>query len=1228
MDVGRPVGQRLGTPMNGPKIVGPRSWLGRVAGPRVEQAQAEPLQARGAAAVPEAPRAAVPARQAALLARAGVPEKVAKLHGEALGGVVGDVVALSEPGSRMEPFRANTYRRGLESFYKILGAQLELVPPARQKGVAEAQVKAIRALAARVGHGPALVPALGAVIGALDHGVRLMRQGRLEVKPKDLEAAAAEASARIVELLDALAGRAGLGTALELFHQLGEQVERASAELSPARRAELGRAVVRFLGEAAPLSGFDLEVAGRISSAATDAIRRGGDPVLALDAARAELRAERPAEALPVAPAAALAEPQLAAWQGLRDAANRALEASPTAPASLRAAAQAFTTAAEAWAQGAADPGARESLGHLATVVARLAETPAAELALSALGHQGASLAFSPEARPALARAAKAKDLTGAAAALAQAASLAHGGAAPDVAPLGKLPPALAAQVVLSALPVLPRAPERASELLAETAQVAASGVLERPAEALPAFASGWATAIGGAVARLGEGALARSVARAVAQHLPDEGGLAEKVAGMAQLVRAHLPKLELEAVLEGTRGRPGLVQLVDPAARHARPAEEMLEPLLLAAAPALQGDARRQAEIGRLAFGLADDLAGMAGDPGPLLRRLLEDWTAAVKDPARLAGEPGARGERGRAGDSALAVRAKGEASVLGFLEAHPGLPRDLALTAGLHLDGERFAWVERRLSARGGGHNAARELRDFGCGAVELGRLDLIDAARSSPSPAKAISAVIREVSKAFRAGQLGGLDVDGFAKGLVEGRDPVEELDGARVAAQFGALDLAELTGGRLDPKGVADIMACSQVVGMMLQQFVDGFRPPMDTEIKYGELRPALLDVLKNVASGNWPAPKYENEAGVRMMSRLQPHQRPVWRQEMVTPLAAPAAAPAGPELTEVVNLLRGLRAALPEVVRFDFPGLEVGFDAASLERCRERRGALLGELRASEKGSAEHRALGAQLGPLADAIAILELHQAMEKAFAGGGEILGVLKAPLTAALRPLARVAGPAVEEVVRSGIEAAGQTQAPSAKRGSYALDEDNLPALITSHKSGCLSAGWGARLWGVPAAAADANIRMLRVMKDDQQRWRTFLRFVPVKLEGYEGPMLWVENPVADGGGDTAERRLLYRHAIAKARAMGVPVGSGADYDPGIDDLRDEAVAQGLTVKSGVRVTFSFEEGNTPVQHSDSILSTTQGSNVNNHGRIRDFRGDQEFWVREKQVRHVVMP
>ena len=198
----------------------------------------------------------------------------------------------------------------------------------------------------------------------------------------------------------------------------------------------------------------------------------------------------------------------------------------------------------------------------------------------------------------------------------------------------------------------------------------------------------------------------------------------------------------------------------------------------------------------------------------------------------------------------------------------------------------------------------------------------------------------------------------------------------------------------------------------------------------------------------------------------------------------------------------------------------------------------------------------------------------------------------------------------------------------APRRREGSYAADEDTLPALITSHQSGCLSAGWGVRIWGLPGAAADANIRMLRVYRDDKQVWRTFLKFFPVKFEGYEGPALWVENPVADGGGNAQERALLYRHALEKAQKMGIPVMCGADYDPGYDDLFQVARSLGRDVKSNLPVTLYFEQGNTPLQHSDGVLSTGQGNNTNKHGRIRDFRGDNEFWERDKQMRIVVMP
>jgi hypothetical protein len=1192
-----------------------RGFIDRAAQARIQAREAAPAaKAQGGLQVGLGPRAGAGQAAVAPLVAAQVPEKLAQRYAPELAAASKDLAALAAVGQRLEGHHAKQFGRVLEGVYKLLGRALDAAPEGERAALVQASLPALRGLVEAVGPTELLGPVMTGLSGLVDHGLRLEGRARLAPTPEERRQTFSAAAEGMQALLQRYAGRDGLAVAATCLPVLAEHAERATPDLTPKGRVALWDAAIALLSAAPPQEGLDLALAAQLTRRVADAIKGGASGLEALVRARDGyveahavplpdgLRAR--VEAQPAGPARTAAAALLGRLEAL-------VAASPASGAALAPGAEALLAAAEAQLQAPHGPAA---VTALAAVVGRLAGSPAAQAGLQVLAAH-AEVLLAPGREAALAAAAKARS----------GADLADGllalmadrvGAAPQGALRG-LDDARALLVAFTAVE------QGAVPHLAAVA-LRAAAPLDRPARTLAAFATRYGQAAAALAPRLGERPeLASAVARAV-EGSPEPG---PRVAAMAQqlaLVAETMPKVRLDEVLVGAGGRPGLATLTEPGRTRFSPAEDFLEPLLREAGPKLGGDAGKQLEVTRLAIGLADVMSGIAGNANPLFSRVRKDLAAALDEPHRLAGGP--------AGGGVLAVRAgQGAPTLSGAFARLDALPPELVLTAALHLDPKQQAWLQETLSKRVG-LNEARQLRDTVCAAVETGNLGLIDALRTTKSSGKAVSAVTREVAMQFRAGKLAEVNFAALEAGLRAGQDPVAQQEGARLAAQLQGLDLAALTEGKLDPKGVADVMACGQIVGMMLSQFVDGYQPPMDTQIKYGELRPALLDVLKNVASGHWPAPKYEGEVNSRIMGRLSPKAQAVWRETGLTSAQPPAAdAVVDAQLAEALTLLKGVAKLLPDAVRLSAPGLALTWDQASYDAVRAKQADLLNAFRGAEKGSPAHREASRALGPTRAAAAALELHLALARALApeaeGPREVVTRLTATLEATKGALRKVASPELVRVLDE-VQDAARGIAPKKREGTYAADEDTLPALITSHQSGCLSAGWGVRIWGLPGAAADANIKMLRVYRGDKQVWRTFLKFFPVKFEGYEGPALWVENPVADGGGDARERALLYKHALEKGQQMGLPVMCGADYDPGYDDLAQLARGMGREVKSGIPVKLFFEQGNTPVQHSDGVLSTTQGSNVNNHGRIRDFRGENEFWERDKTMRTVVMP
>jgi hypothetical protein len=259
------------------------------------------------------------------------------------------------------------------------------------------------------------------------------------------------------------------------------------------------------------------------------------------------------------------------------------------------------------------------------------------------------------------------------------------------------------------------------------------------------------------------------------------------------------------------------------------------------------------------------------------------------------------------------------------------------------------------------------------------------------------------------------------------------------------------------------------------------------------------------------------------------------------------------------------------------------------------------------------------------------LSLLELQQALE-ATIGAGEthpaaIMLRVRPALLSAAGVLAKRGGEGFRDTVDQILFATQDLKA-TPRQGRHAIDEDSFVALATSHTSGCLSPHWSngdpGRQWGLAGAIADANVRMLRVMEGDQQRYRGFIKFFPVTFRGYEGPMMWLDPPKNDGGGTPEDEALWYRAALNKAQAMGIPVAIGKNaldpngYNP--NRLAEAGAALGLTVREGETVRVYADEGNSGVMHSDNLM--------NGFGNIRGNRGENPTWNFDAATHCVVMP
>lgn len=1143
-------------------------FVGRLAALR--QAQGPAGRDKGAA--PGAgPAPAAAGKLGAPLAEAGLDDKLIRRFGKDLRGAVGGLGKLAAAERGLEAWQARSYGRVLKQSHKVLGALLGALPAEQRADGARITAEAWGRLAARPDLGGRLPFALSAASGLVDSAVRMEARRKLDFTPEQLAAVADGATAEVEALLEDAAGRDGLTTMLNVLPRLVEELELAADGLDAEARAALVRDVRIFMQDTLPRSGLTLADASDLARAVSVHARKGAqDPKDVLEAAKADFLAARQ-EGLQAAKGG-LAEAPDPAVAPLVEALRAALDENPAGPSSLFEAAPRLNGVfAQMLAQAGQEPNRRNALEQIAAFLHRSASTPSAESALRFVEKYGAQLAARPELAVALGEAAGAGDDAASAKAVLSAVHAVFNRpvGAPwqeAVANLDDLAPAEACKVAFAAASVADRT-HSDGDLLAALAQQVRAGAGASAAD-LARFAARWAQAAPHVAQNAQRGAtLAAVVAEAQGEQI-DTNRVRNAVA-MAQQVAANLPGLDAAALIRpGADGSDGIWALADAQGGWATQPSYILQQLLRGLNGAPGGSPE---QLARLAMKVTESAARIQNGQQVHVPRIVRDFQTAAKTPQNLKSAAGAKGQ--------VALRAEQQQpSLQRFVDAHPALPVDFAATAGLELTPDQLTWASELLD-NAHGLELGRLLRDCVFGCKDLNRMDLVEALRTTKSEGKAVRAVIREVAQAYRVRQLNTVPVDALVKGLAEGGDPVAAAAAEKAKGAFGDLDLVALAGGKIDnPAGLEEIHGLADNIADLLQQYRSEFKS-MDHQIDMGKLRPVLDGALASVLKGTWPAPKYEDEVGQRQLAVLSPEQRAIWRQSTV--IGAAGAAPAvdaGPILEEGAAVARGLAKLIPE--RVELPE-GAKFDAETVARLRGELAETVEALRAAEKGSDAHRALSVKAGPLAQTLAIVELQVALHAVGEDNPKAALEGLAPLIPAGARALRKLGESVAAATLTDLGYSLEDLKPAEVKpgtGKWAADQDSLTAMIDSHKSGCLSKGSKLRRWGLAGSLVDANTKMIRVFNGENQTYRTFLRMLPVKFGNYEGPALFIENPVGDRGGNNEDRQLLEDVLLEKARQMGVPALGGQARAP-----------EGWKVVPNGQATLTFDPGHTGLYHSD---------------------------------------
>jgi hypothetical protein len=333
-----------------------------------------------------------------------------------------------------------------------------------------------------------------------------------------------------------------------------------------------------------------------------------------------------------------------------------------------------------------------------------------------------------------------------------------------------------------------------------------------------------------------------------------------------------------------------------------------------------------------------------------------------------------------------------------------------------------------------------------------------------------------------------------------------------------------------------------------------------------------------------------------------MSVLSPHQQEIWREETVTnPNMHDRASLV--EKRRAFALATGLAKALRREARLEAPKIDgLGWNQPSLERAEKRLAEALETLRTAEKGSRDHARASADIRPIRDTVALLRLYYAIKGGAREPRAALGLLRGPIDDALPTLRRQGLSGALEAAME-IAVAAEDVGASPRRGTYAVDEDRLEPLLTSTTGGCIHYT-GVRRWAIASLTCNANEKIVRVYEGDHFVYRAIMRFHRASMPGYKGPVLWI-NMASANGGTEEHHALILRHALEKAKAMGVPVVSSQN------DFTEAA----REVKSKIEhksVRLEVDGGNTDALFTDYTFPSD----------VAAQRGNQAVWVVERPL------
>ncbi|MCK6544476.1 hypothetical protein L6R52_01275 [Myxococcota bacterium] len=1194
---------------NVPPVHG-RSWVGQIQNVRT---RAE-VKAPAADGVDAGPRRGEGAKADGLRGLL-VPEKVIAAHGASLEGAIGDVARLRELTGSLEPHKAKQLERLLDQLYKVLGVQLSLVPAAERPAVAARMMGATRGLADALASSGELVPTMFALVGLFDSGARLQAQKRLDVGAAGVAQLAERASDALRALSSRLEGRGGVAAAINLFPNLVEQLERAAGPLDVEGRARLWSAATELLAGAVPARGFALEHAAHVSEVLAAELAK--NPGKGAEAGAKAARSALVTEGAPRLDATNAAVVRADALPEIGQALARVLEAHPLGPEALFEAVVALRQHAD---QAIAEnvPDNLALWRSTAELVARVADRPIAlevvkrlgELVPKAIGRgdKGNKQAV----LDAMARAAATDDGHAIARALFDLKLAIKNRPAADYpeleAALAELGGIDADRAMLVSLAVTQRLNSQpaAAPMLRGAIALAKGSLGDDPWRALDGYVERFTavhTGLANQVAAEEVMGLADVIARVTSGTKVEN---LDRIVELITTLKNTLPRLDLgEALAPDAHGRSAALALVDPSVRYRTPPL----PFLARTAAQLQNwawqDAGRPREAARIAIDLAARMANLDGNPEVPFARALGDLATAAAEPHRLTAANGPK--------SAVALRAAQKQTLEAFLDAHPELPIELAATAGLHLSTDQVAWLSTRI-AGAKGRDTVRALRDFVLGCVDAGQLALLEAVRTTRATSKAASRVITLVGREYRASRLDRVPFAELEAGMKKGADVVLEMEKKRLEAGMRALEGAAPAA--VDPEaGRKMLEKCGPAITNCLEFYKNGAH--QDAGIDYAACATALEASVRALQEGRWPSAKYDTPVGRRLLASLTPEQEQVWRQEVVTPAAGAMPVIERQAVPAVTELVRGLQKALPLSFRLA-PGVE--WTEASLAALRAKQAELLGGLHAAQKGSADHKRLGAELGAISGSLTVLALKVAIDQAVAGGLDgraTLLALRGELSGAAHVLRRARAVGAADAVEELADAASKIRdvKQPAKFGRYAVDEDSLDALMLSHtqtSGSCLNNVNGFRRWGLAGSVADANIRMLRTYDGDKFSYRAFMKVFPVEMPGYKGPALWLDEPLAEGPAQGDDLELLYKTAIHKAQAMGIPVMAPSAM------LTQTGQKLGHATQAA-NVRFSIDEGNTGAMHSDYLFGGA--------GNLRALRGQNPVAIVDRQAQ-VVMP